>query len=180
MSRMLVAILGLTLGVLFDSSALADQPTLLEMAFEWKYPDAKIGRAQMSDGATVDRDGNRKFASFIATNVMKTEASVEEVLKYYREKLAPAKIDNEIPSLDPGGRSVFVSNDTQGRSFELHTILVNTEQTSTTLVISRAKGDKTTQIAWKHYRRFAFESEVDDRNEALKESTRQSDSQKDD
>lgn len=130
------------------------QPTLLGMVAEWQYPDSKFENAQMSDGATVNQDGERVVGSISAKTLMKTDASVEEVLAFYRAKLTPEKIHEMKQSMDQEGLSVVFSDDSMGRSFELHTIIVNTRKTSTTLVVSRADEDQTTQIAWKYYRRF--------------------------
>ena len=133
---------------------LSRQPTLLGMIAEWQYPESKFENGQMSDGATVNPSGERTFASISAKTLMKTDASVEEVLEFYRAKLTPEKIDEMKQSMDDDELSVVFSDDSMGRSFELHTIIVNTRKTSTTLVISRADEDQTTQIAWKYYRRF--------------------------
>lgn len=87
---------------------------------------------------------------------MTTDDSVEEVVDYYRTKLAPAKAaqrEEDVPPKD-SGRSVFFSDDSERRPFVIHTVLVNDDGMSTTLVISRGPDEAKTHISWKHYRRF--------------------------
>jgi len=52
------------------------------------------------------------------------------------------------------GRSVMFHDDSQDRPMGIHIILVNSEKSSTTLVISRAKTKSEMHIAWAHYSRF--------------------------
>lgn len=108
--------------------------------------------AEMSDAATVDSEGNRKVQSIVCKTTMTTDDPVEKVLTFYKTKLAPDKnADAKTKAELKGERSVLVSDDSAGRPFSLHTILVNSETTSTTLIISRADGEKQTHIVWKHY-----------------------------
>jgi hypothetical protein len=44
-----------------------------------------------------------------------------------------------------------MQNDSKGRPVAVHVIVVHKAKTSTTLVISRAKDEKETHIAWTHY-----------------------------
>lgn len=135
--------------------AVAEEPTtLMGMIAPWAYPKSTMSGAQMSDAATVDSEGNRTVQSIVCNTTMITDDSVEKVLAFYKTKLAPDKnADAKTKEKLKGGRSVLVSDDSDGRPFSLHTILVNTATTSTTLIISRAKSEKQTHIVWKHYTR---------------------------
>lgn len=137
--------------------ASAEPQSLMRMIAEWQYPGSEIQGAQASDGATVDGRGNRTVPSIACKTVMTTDATVEKVLDYYRTKLShPAKADGDKPEPPAAtGRSVVFSDDSDGRPFALHTVIINTGETSTTLVISRGKDEAKTYIAWKHYRRFS-------------------------
>jgi hypothetical protein len=135
----------------------ADEPrSLLQMIAEWQYPGSALTAAQASDGATIDAQGDRTAPSTVCKTVMTTDAPVEKVLEYYRAKLSPATkaVGGKPESSDPAGRSVVFSDDSDGRPFALHTIIINTKHTSTTLIISRGKDETRTHIAWKQYRRF--------------------------
>ena len=135
----------------------AEQPSLLQMIAEWQYPGSAITGAQASDGATINTSGNRTVPSIVCKTVMTTDAPVEKVLEYYRTKLSPtpkADGDKSEPA-DATGRSVVFSDDSDGRPFALHTVIINAGDTSTTLVISRGKDEAKTHIGWKHYRRFS-------------------------
>ena len=80
------------------------------------------------------------------------------VIEYYDTKLKPgadpktAKAERE--SGAERGRSVMFQDDSQGRPLRIHIIIVNTEKSLTTLVISRADAESETHIAWTHYMRF--------------------------
>src|SRR5690554_2356199 len=108
--------------------------------------------AQMSDAATVNGDGDRTIQSLVCMASMTTDDSVDEVLAFYKAKLTPSKdADEKTKAKLKDGRSVLVSYDSAGRPFALHTILVNTATTSTTLIVSRGTGETETHITWKHY-----------------------------
>ncbi|QDU88082.1 hypothetical protein Pla175_14520 [Pirellulimonas nuda] len=136
-------------------SVAAEQLSLLGMLEEWKYPDSPFSGAQMSDGATVDAAGKRTTQSIVCNAEMMTEAPIKEVVEYYQTKLSPMpKAEgDDAPPADDAGRSVVFSDDSEGRPFAVHTVLVNTHDTSTTLIISRGKDEALTHIAWKQYRR---------------------------
>jgi hypothetical protein len=139
------------------SSESAEQRSLLQTIAEWQYPGSALTGARATDGATVDSSGKRTMPSVVFKTVMTTEAPIEKVLDYYRTMLSPkAKSDGGEPKPpDATGRSVFFSDDSDGRPFALHTVIINTSDTSTTLVISRGKDEARTHIAWKQYRRFS-------------------------
>ena len=131
----------------------ADEPlTLMGTISHWLYPESKMSGAVMSDAATVDSDGNRTVQSLVCKTTMTTNDSVEKVLAFYKAKLTPnKKADAKTKAKLKDGRSVLISDDSQGRPLALHTILVNTPSTSTTLIVSRVNGEKKTHIVWKHY-----------------------------
>jgi hypothetical protein len=131
--------------VLTSPSARGDERSLLQTIAEWQYPGSALSGAQATDGATVDASGERTAPSVVFKTVMTTDAAVDTVLNYYRTKLAKG---------NAAGRSVFFSDDSEGRPFALHTIIVNSINVSTTLVISRGKDETKTYIGWKQYRRF--------------------------
>ena len=133
--------------------ATADESvTLMGTISQWSYPNSKVNGAEMSDAATVNSDGNRTVQSLVCKTTMTTDDSVEKVLEFYKTKLAPDKnADDQTKAKLKDGRSVLVSDDSEGRPFALHTILVNTSTTSTTLIVSRGSGETKTHIVWKHY-----------------------------
>jgi hypothetical protein len=112
----------------------------------------------MEDAATVNRSGERTVVSVLCKTVLTTKDPVDKVIEYYETKLKKAadpktaKPEGQ-PGTDPG-RSVMFQDDSQGRPLRVHIILVNTENSSTTLVISRAETESETHIAWTHYVRF--------------------------
>ena len=136
-----------------NQPATADESvTLMGTISQWRYPNSKLNGAEMSDAATVDSDGNRTVQSLVCKTTMTTDDSVEKVLEFYKKKLAPDKnADDQTKAKLKDGRSVLVSDDSDGRPFALHTILVNTSSTSTTLIVSRGSDETRTYIVWKHY-----------------------------
>ncbi|EMB16592.1 signal peptide protein [Rhodopirellula europaea 6C] len=78
---------------------------------------------------------------------MTTEASVEQVIQQYRVLLTRNPTHDEKVDLQPDkGRSVLFHDESEGRLFELLLILVNSETTSTTLIVSRGADEEQTQI----------------------------------
>ena len=49
------------------------------------------------------------------------------------------------------GRSVVFSDESEERPFAFHTIVVNTANSSTILIITRGNDEKLTRITWKQY-----------------------------
>ncbi len=131
---------------------------LLLTVAEWQYPGSKINGASMEDAATVNRSGARTVPSVLCKTVLTTKDPMATVIEYYDTKLKPgadpktAKAERE--SGAERGRSVMFQDDSQGRPLRIHIIIVNTEKSSTTLVISRADAESETHIAWTHYMRF--------------------------
>ena len=86
---------------------------------------------------------------------MTTTDPIAKVVDYYKSKLEPAaatdnrKADDKLP-ID-SARSVTFHGDSKDRPVAIHIVLVNTDKSSTTLVISRAEGESETHIAWSQY-----------------------------
>ena len=134
-------------------AASADEPvTLIGTIVKWRYPDAEIGKSQMSDAATIDADGRRTVPSSILTTTMTTADSVDKVLAFYQEllKRSPAS-DDKLGIGRQVGRSVVFNDESDGRPFAFHTIVINDKDTSTILIITRGKDEKHTHITWKRY-----------------------------
>jgi hypothetical protein len=126
------------------------QITLMQTLEEWKYPDSKLhGGASMGDG------GNRLLPSIKCRAILTTPDPIEKVVDFYSKKLntPPETISPSTKAEDmvPDGKSVSIQDDSQGRGLALRVIVVHKADTSTTLVISRAKDEKETHIAWSHY-----------------------------
>lgn len=136
-------------------NAPAQEPvTLIGTIVKWRYPDAEIGKSQMADGATVSADGKRTVSSSVLKTTMLTPDSVEKVLAFYRDLLTRNPVNDKKLSIGPSdGRSVVFSDESEGRPFALHTIVVNSEHASTTLIITRGRDEDQTHITWKQYLR---------------------------
>jgi hypothetical protein len=76
------------------------------------------------------------------------------VAKYYSEKFVSGPDDVHRDDREVVAQSVSTQDDSEGRPLELRIITINRGETSTTLVISRAKGEAKTHIAWSHFMRF--------------------------
>jgi hypothetical protein len=131
---------------------------LLATVAEWQYPGSKINGATMQDAATVNQSGARTVVSVLCKTVLTTKDPMDKVIKYYETKLKPGadpKTANPEGKSGTGpGRSVMSHDDSQGRPLRIHIIIVNTEKSSTTLVISRGETESETHIAWTHYVRY--------------------------
>jgi hypothetical protein len=138
-------------GVQISDAAAEDGVSLMGTLAEWAYPGANFGGANMSDG------GNPRLQSIKCHAILTTGDSVEKVKEFYAKKfgILPAAKAQDAKEEVKGGdaKSVSTQDDSQGRPLELQVIVVNKADTSTTLVISRAKGEKETHIAWSHYLR---------------------------
>lgn len=134
-------------------SASADEPvTLIGTVVKWRYPAAEIGKSQMSDAATVDADGNRTVPSTVLKTTMVTGDSIDKVLAFYRDLLTRNPTNDGRLGIRPNvGRSVVFSDESEGRPFAFHTIVVNSAKSSTTLIITRGQGEEQTHITWKQY-----------------------------
>jgi len=137
----------------------AEEPVrLMATIAEWQYPGSTINGASMSDAATVNVSGERTVPSILCKTVLTTKDPMAKVIEYYETKLKQgADSETAKPEGKPGkesGRSVMFHDDSQGRPLGIHIIIVNTDKSSTTLVISRAETESETHIAWTHYLRF--------------------------
>ena len=134
-------------------TAHADDPlTLIGTIVKWRYPEAEIGKSEMSDAATIAADGKRTIPSTMLKTTMATPDSVDKVLAFYRDLLTRNKTNDEKLGIGPQvGRSVVFSDESTERPFAFHTIVVNSEHTSTTLIVTRGKDEELTRITWKQY-----------------------------
>lgn len=154
----LVAMLAATAANQAEEPKAEKSKTLLTLVREWQYPGSKMqGGATMGDAATVNRSGERTVPSTMCTTVMVTKDPMAKVVDYYKAKLK--QVDNaergnadDEPAANPG-RSVMFHEDSEGRPVGIQIIIVNTDKSSTTLVISRADKEAETHIAWTHYLR---------------------------
>ena len=136
----------------------AEEPTrLLALIAQWQYPHSRINGATMSDGATMNGRGERTLESIQCKTVLTTPDPMDKVIEYYETKL---RAGADSSSAEPNGkaaidsgRSVTFHEDSENRPVAIRIILVNTDKSSTTLVISRAKTESQTHIAWTRYSR---------------------------
>ncbi len=131
----------------------ADEPVrLIGTIVKWRYPEAEIGRSEMSDAGTMDAQGKRTVVSSVLKSTMETRDSVESVLEFYRELLTRKPTNDDKLGIGPQeGRSVVFSDESEGRPFAFHTIMVHGENSSTILIITRGTDEKLTRITWKQY-----------------------------
>lgn len=153
----LVMTMSLTLfcATIASATASADETvTLIGTIVKWQYPGAEIGKSEMSDAATIDADGKRTVPSSVLQTTMMTRDSAKKVVAFYRDLLNrnPTN-DSKLGTRPQIGRSVVFSDESEGRPFELHTILINSANTSTTLIITRGGDEEHTHITWKQYLR---------------------------
>ncbi len=139
-----------------SSMSYAEQPvTLLGRLAEWQYPGSKFNGATVSDAATLNNRGERTVPSTQCKAVLTTNDPVEKVVEYYKTKLAKSAPSDKAKQTDgstaKSARSVTYHEDSESRPLTLHIIHVNADQISTVLVISRAKGEPETHIAWTQY-----------------------------
>ena len=149
MAKLLCAVSIVIAFAAVHSQLLGDEPvppsfkgktfTLLGELADWKYPNST-----MPKGATVSDGGNPEQRSANFKALLTTPDSFEKVVEYYESK------SEGIP-----GQSVCVQDDTEGRPVAVRSILVNRKDSSTTIVISRADGEKETHIVWLHNLRFS-------------------------
>lgn len=130
--------------------------SLLEMLAEWRYPDSQpLDGVTISDGATL-RGGVRTVSSSRCHTILTTPDGFEKVVDHYVKTLGITEPGQPVAApvdAPEGGQSVFSQDDSQGRPFSLRILSVNRDDSATTLVISRAAGEKLTHIAWTHYLR---------------------------
>jgi hypothetical protein len=149
--------LALFCATVMSATVSADEPVLLiGTIVKWRYPDARIGESEMSDAATIDASGKRTAPSTVLTTAMVTRDSVDKVLTFYRNLLTRNPTNDSNLGIAPQvGRSVVFSDESDGRTFAFHTIVVNSASSSTTLIITRGKDEEQTYITWKQYLKHA-------------------------
>ena len=138
------------------------QLTLLGEISKWQYPKSQLQNSEMSDVFTGDKNGRRTTASISLKTTMTTTDSVEKVVEFYKKKINVKAnvvaiplhgVKQEVQAKKPTGMAVMIHDDSKGRPFEMQTIAVVTADTSTTIVVTRGKGENKTYISWKQYRR---------------------------
>jgi hypothetical protein len=135
-------------GVLVADPAARPPVTLLGTLAEWRYPDSEFHGAQMSDG------GNRQIQSINCQTVLTTADSVEDVVEFYSKKLGVSESGTgRGQQADADAKSVATQDDSDGRPVQVRVIVVNKDESSTTIVVSRADGEDETHIAVTHYLR---------------------------
>jgi hypothetical protein len=112
---------------------------------KWAYPGtmepgAKLHGAEMSDG------GIPGMQSVKCKAVLTTPDPVDKVVAFYEQKLR-----TDGPADPKAAQSLSIQDDSAGRPVAVRVLVVNRAETSTTLVISRAEGEKETHIAWSHF-----------------------------
>jgi hypothetical protein len=125
--------------------------TLMGTLAEWKYPGSNLlGGASMSDG------GNPLVPDVRCQAILTTPDPIEKVVEFYAQKLGtpavPAGQNAQAKLKEADAKAVSTQDDSEGRPLTLRVIVVNKADSTTTLVISRAKSEKETHIAWSHYR----------------------------
>jgi hypothetical protein len=136
-------------------ATVAEQPhrvTLLGALAEWKYPGSiMLGGATMSDG------GNKVVVDVRCQAILTTTDPAWKVIEFYSEKLS-ARPRSGGQNAGTDAKAVSTQDDSEGRPVTVRAIVVNKADTTTTLVISRAKSEDLTHIAWTHYRWFDGQS----------------------
>ena len=128
------------------------EASLMETLGEWAYPGT-LATGKKSKGASISDGGNPRVQSVKCEAVLTTTDPIAKVIKYYSDKFEPAAKAGAAAEADP--KSVLSRDDSEGRPVTVRVFMVNREETSTTLVISRAQGEEETHITWMHYRRYA-------------------------
>jgi hypothetical protein len=158
-SRITAAVLALAgLAAVPAAAPPADDPpkqkplTLLGILADWQYPGSA-----MPDGATMSDGGVPGIQSIRCHAILTTPDPFAKVVAFYEARLGtpPAAEPQKEPAEKPdrGAQSVIDQDDSRGRPFALRIFSVNAADSSTTLVVSRAEGEKETHIAWSHFRR---------------------------
>lgn len=147
-----LAIVGITRivsGMPGDDPPASRGVTLLGTLADWQYPGSKmLGGATMSDG------GFPGVQSILCKTILTTPDPIDAVIKFYSEKFPLPPVTGPGPGPNPvDAKSVSALDDSQNRPLTLRVIVVNKTHSSTTLVISRAAGEKETHIAWSHFLR---------------------------
>ncbi len=127
--------------------------TLMQTLSEWAYPGTLEPGSRLSGGASMSDGGNPKIQSVKFRAILTTPDPIAKVIRFYSDKLEPAPKPGDVA--EPDAKSVSSQDDSKGRPVAVRVFVVNRDDTSTTLVISRAEGEKETHIAWSHYLRLS-------------------------
>jgi len=163
--RLSIAAVALFLGLVAIASVSADKPApdtgkqkgvlLLGSLEEFMYPGAK-----MPDGATMSGNGPYPAMQFvICRTVLTTPDPLEKVADFYSKKFEIADKADKAEGRSKAGdaQAVTMLDDSKGRPVGLRVFTVNRPKMTTTLVVSRAEGEKETHIAWSHFVRIGDE-----------------------
>jgi hypothetical protein len=120
--------------------------TLLGTLSEWKYPGSTL-----LDGATMRDGGDPTVPDVLCLAVLTTPDPIDKVIAFYAEKVGKG---DRAGAKEADAKAVSTQDDSEGRPLALRVVAVNTADATTTVVISRARTEKETHIAWSHYRRF--------------------------
>ena len=127
----------------------------------WMYPGSKLlgsatGEAGGSRPVTTANPADKVTECCVKmTAILTTADPVDKVAEFYGRKLAADQASG--PPADAAvaepwlGRPVSVQDDSEGRPVAIRVIVVHEAQASTTLVISRARGEAETHISWSHF-----------------------------
>ena len=128
---------------------------------QWQYPNSTLATNKagalgwMGDASMKTTAGDITVSAVQVQAVWTTKDPMEKVIAYYETRLKPAAGSKDAKpderAAADSGTSVVSHDDSVGRPVATHIILVNTEKTSTTLVISRAATESETHVAWVHY-----------------------------
>jgi hypothetical protein len=112
----------------------------------------------MLGGATMSDGGNPLVVDVNCRAILTTPDPIEKVVAFYAKKLgtppAPGEPGAGAAVKEADAKAVSIQDDSAGRPLTLRVFVVNRADTATTLVVSRAAGEKETHIAWTHYRWF--------------------------
>jgi hypothetical protein len=133
-------------------AAAPEKTALLGILSEWQYPGSRmLGGASMSDGGTP------LIQAVKCQAILTTTDPIEKVIAFYAKKAAtspaPGRQDAKAEVKETEASAVSTQDDSEGRPITLRVFVVHKVDTSTTLVISRAKDEKVTHIAWSHFLR---------------------------
>jgi len=122
--------------------------SLMQTLSGWRYPGAS-----MPVGARMGDGGNPLMPSVVCQAVLTTPDSIDKVIGFYENKTGVDRPTGGARGESKAPEAVVVSSqdDSRGRPVAIRILVVNGPGTSTTLVISRADGEKETHIAWSHH-----------------------------
>ncbi len=119
--------------------------SLLQALSEWKFPGSNL-----LEGATMSDGGIPPLQAVKCAAIRTTPDPIEKVVAFYAERLGAGDPPGP-PAEKCEAESVSVQDDSKGRPVTLRVFVVNQAHTSTTMVVSRAEGERETHIAWSHF-----------------------------